>query len=310
MTDIIVTKATPVISYTQEQINTIRNTIAKEATNDELSLFLNQCKRTGLDPFARQIYFIKNARDGKVQIQVSIDGFRAIAQRSGEYEGQTPAQWCGKDGVWKEVWNTTENPVASRVGVYRKGFREPLYAVAHWAEYYGQPGYMQKKMGAHMLAKVAESLALRKAFPNEMGGLYTREEMVAEDEPIKKEVKNVEVVSATLPPVAKITSQPEPISYQQSAPDFQDAYEEYAKSAPEQEAAPVAITRDQIAAYRVPFGKKHKGKSLEEMGEDAASGYAQWLQTEADKSGKPLDGQALEFYKMVEAFIQMNRGII
>lgn len=163
------------IGFTAEQIDVIKNQIAKDASPLELKSFLWQCQRTGLDPFARQIYFIKS--NGKVQIQTSIDGFRLIAERSGAYEGQTAAQWCGSDGVWKDIWLSSDFPVAARVGVYKKGFREALYAVAHWAEYFAQPGFMHKKMPALMLAKVAESLALRKAFPNEMSGLYTQEEM-------------------------------------------------------------------------------------------------------------------------------------
>ena len=163
------------VQFSDDQVSVIKNQIAVGATDLELKSFIWQCERTGLDPFARQIYFIKS--NGKVQIQTSIDGFRLIAERSGSYEGQTPAQWCGTDGVWKDIWLAKEFPIAARVGVYKKGFREPLYAVAHWNEYFAQPGFMHKKMPSLMIAKVAESLALRKAFPNEMSGLYTQEEM-------------------------------------------------------------------------------------------------------------------------------------
>lgn len=178
------------LQFTAEQVDVIRNQIAQGATDLELKSFIWQCQRTGLDPFARQIYFIKSG--GKVQIQTSIDGLRLIAERSGNYEGQTPAQWCGPDGVWKDIWLDKNFPVAARVGVYKKGFREPLYAIAHWNEYFSQPGFMHKKMPALMIAKVAESLALRKAFPNEMGGVYSREEMgaVEEKEPNPLAAKN------------------------------------------------------------------------------------------------------------------------
>lgn len=194
------------IKFSNEQVSVIKNQIAVGATDLELKSFIWQCERTGLDPFARQIYFIKSG--GKVQIQTSIDGFRVIAERSRNYEGQTNAQWCGQDGVWKDIWVSNDFPVAARIGVYKKGFREALYAVAHWVEYFPQPGFMHKKMPALMIAKVAESLALRKAFPNEMSGLYTQEEMnqsehkitVYPDQPTYEETERArEVLGYTIP---------------------------------------------------------------------------------------------------------------
>jgi hypothetical protein len=134
--------ATLAPSFSREQVELVKTTVAKGATDDELAMFMRICERTGLDPFAKQIYAIKrwSGADKRMVMstQVSIDGLRLVAQRTKEYRGQVGPEWCGKD--------------AKPIGLW-------------------------PKMPDVMIAKVAEAQALRRAFPQDLSDLYTEEEM-------------------------------------------------------------------------------------------------------------------------------------
>ena len=168
---------------TREQIELIKRTIAKGATDDELNLFIQFCRAKKMDPFSRQLYAIqRRTKDSSgnyhniMVIQTGIDGFRAQAGRNPHYAGQLGPFWCGADGVWTDIWLKTEPPAAAKVGALRSDFKEPCWGTARWAEYKSDQG-LWSKMPATMIAKCAEALALRKAFPDELSGVYSTEEM-------------------------------------------------------------------------------------------------------------------------------------
>jgi phage recombination protein Bet len=175
--------------WTPEQTQLISTTIAPGCSGDELRLFAYACQRTGLDPFSKQIYAIKRRskqRDGSYQevmsVQVSIDGFRAIAERTGQLDGSI-SEWCGDDGVWTDVWLGSKPPAAAKTTIWRKGASHPFTGVARFADYNAGQG-LWTKMGATMIAKCSEALALRKAFPADLSGVYSSDEMEQAVEPV------------------------------------------------------------------------------------------------------------------------------
>lgn len=164
---------TAITAWTPDQVQLISSTIAPGCTNDELRLFAYACQRTGLDPFSKQIYAIK--RGGKLTIQAGIDGLRAIAERTGQLDG-SETHWCGEDGQWSDVWLSSKPPAAAKTIVHRKGSVHPFVGVARFADYNAGQG-LWAKMPAAMIAKCSEALALRKAFPADMSGVYSTDEM-------------------------------------------------------------------------------------------------------------------------------------
>ena len=178
--------------FDDRQIAMLRNMGVEKAQPADLALFFHVSKRTGLDPFARQIYMIERwTKNGPKQtIQTGIDGFRLIARRAADRAGERisyeDTQWCGPDGQWTDVWVSSEPPAAARVTVLRDGERFP--GIALFEEYKqttksGDLTQMWRDKSAGQLAKCAEALALRKAFPQDLSGIYTDDEMQQADTP-------------------------------------------------------------------------------------------------------------------------------
>ncbi len=175
--------------FDERQIEIMRHTVAKDVPPAEFSVFLEVCKHRQLNPFNREIYAIMRGK--QLTIQVSIDGFRLLAERSGKYRGQDGPYFCGPGGEWKEEWLSDTPPVAAKVDIRRSDFDAPIYAIARYKSYVqtreGQPTEMWRKMPDVLLSKCAEALAIRKTFPLMVAGLYIHEEMMqADNAPLAK----------------------------------------------------------------------------------------------------------------------------
>jgi phage recombination protein Bet len=174
--------STALALWTPEQTQLISTTIAPGCSGDELRLFAYACQRTGLDPFSKQIYAIRRRQkqsDGNyayvMTIQAGIDGLRSIAERTGQLDG-SETFWCGEDGQWQDVWLGSKPPAAAKTIIHRKGASHPFVGVARFADYNAGQG-LWTKMPAAMIAKCSEALALRKAFPADLSGVYSTDEM-------------------------------------------------------------------------------------------------------------------------------------
>ena len=193
-------------ALTAEQVDLIKRTVAKGATDDELALFLYQAKRTGLDPLLRQIHAVKRWSEGKeaMAIQTGIDGYRLIADRTERYAPGAATIFQHENGKLVSATAFVKKLVA---GVWHE-----VTAIAFYDEYVqkkkdGSPNRFWGGMPHNQLAKCAEALALRRAFPAELSGLYTHEEMAQAD-------------NESLPAVAEIVKREDSseIHYDRSAP--------------------------------------------------------------------------------------------
>lgn len=189
--------------WNDSQLATLRHMGVENATEGDLTVFHHVCTKTGLDPFARQIYMIgRNTKDQKTDrwvtkytIQTGIDGFRLIGRRAADRARQTISvsapEWAHEDGSWRSVWRGAWGmPIAARVTIQRDG--EPFVAVALFDEYKqtkrdGGLTQMWNQRPAGQIAKCAEALAWRMAFPQDLSGIYADEEMGQADRPTPEE---------------------------------------------------------------------------------------------------------------------------
>lgn len=183
------------LNFTAPQLAALRQLGVENAPEGDLALFFHLAKRSGLDPFAKQIHMIGRRTKIKVYdpqrrqqvddwvmkytVQTGIDGYRVLGNRCAEERqdelDQDEPLWCGKDRQWVDAWVDAETPPAAAKFVIRKNGK-PLCGTVMYAEYLqtdwnGNPNSTWKKRPAGQLAKCAEALAWRMAYPQDFSGI-------------------------------------------------------------------------------------------------------------------------------------------
>lgn len=271
--------------FTPTQLAALRQLGVDQAPEAELKMFLERCKRTGLDPFSRQIYMIgRNTRQGnqwvkRWTIQTSIDGARLIARRVADKSGAPYSTegpfWCDSSGKWADVWLKPTPPAAAKYVVLYKG--GSFTGIARFDAYKavnreGEVTGLWAKMADTMLAKCAEMLALRKAFPQDMSGLYVSEEMQQAD--------NAAPVTVRAQPV-KQAPKPRPVPTgellnQDQIEGIENGFEELGLDSDSQKKGILFFTEGRTASLyemTVDEGKalaRHINKRLEETAKQSA----------------------------------------
>ena len=160
-------------TYSDSELRFIQQ--KNKLTDIEMDVFMAAAHRYGLNPLANQIYpqvrTDRKSGDRTMVIATGIDGYRTLADRTGCYAGNDDPVFDDPDGLPKKATVTVYKVVG--------GVRCPFSATARWEQYVPNEAlaFMWRKMPHLMLGKVAEALALRKAFPAAISGIYTTEEM-------------------------------------------------------------------------------------------------------------------------------------
>jgi phage recombination protein Bet len=263
----------PILSFNEKELETIRNTVAKNSTNDEFRMFMHLARTYQLDPFNKEIWFIKYAKKGQdpksvePSIMTSRDGYLKIADRHPQFDGLI-SDVVRKNDAFKRTMDGVEHEYSSDRGpisgayalVYRKDRKYPIYVFAPYEEYKADTKTWNNYPSA-MILKVAESMALKRAFT--VSGLVSREEMdVQQDEPID------------------VTS---------SSQDIDDAS---------------VSEKNDLGECIMPFGK-NKGKKLKDLPQDYVKWVAQTMEPD-NKLGEDIQKKAQDYLNQNQGTSEKN----
>lgn len=187
--------------WSRERAELVRRTICpKGISEDEFALFIEQCKRSGLDPLLKEAFCVARRQNvgnrerpnwvTKYEFQPSEAGMLARAERFPDFRGIQASAVFAEDEIIVDQGKGEVvhrfNPAKRKgalVGAWSRVVRDGKLPVVVWLDF---SGYVQQtplwaKIPTTMIEKCARVAALRKAYPEAFGGLYVREEMPAED---------------------------------------------------------------------------------------------------------------------------------
>lgn len=174
--------------------NTVKNYLVRgngAVTDQEVVLFLNLCKFQQLNPFLNEAYLVKFGSN-QAQIIVSKEAFMKRAEKNKEFAGFKAGIIVARDNEIVEIEGAFKLPTDKLIGgfakVYRKDRETPIVVKISFEEFSkGQSTW--KQMPMNMIRKTAIVNALREAFPNSLGAMYTEEE--AQTEAFAQQPKSV-----------------------------------------------------------------------------------------------------------------------
>jgi phage recombination protein Bet len=215
------------LNFTEQELKALRAEIAPQASDDQFAVFMAECRHRGLYPGRDVILQIRGSRewDSEVGAEVykkkatqitTIGALRKIANDTGVYAGQLPSKWIYLDDqnkVTESEFPLPEEPYAVKATVLRRDFQAPLTVVARFDAYKqtknnGNLTSMWARRGSEQLEKCAEALALRKAFPEKLSGLYISEEIAADREDRPETEQKVTAPAPELPAVPAVNQTP------------------------------------------------------------------------------------------------------
>lgn len=143
-------------------------------SHDDFSMVVAQATRRGFSPWARMLYAERRPAGSGTELVIyaTIEALRVIAHRSGDYVGIRKTEF---------VYGGDETPISASVKVkrYSRGKTRVFEGEVFWRDCYPGKGlgeFWDAKPHT-MMSKCAEAAALRRAFPELLEGLYTREEV-------------------------------------------------------------------------------------------------------------------------------------